>query len=414
MDRRTQALSSSLSFIAEVSTEKAARDAANAAQEAIQAYGVDASARVDVYASVAAFSKTAEAAALTGEHKRLLEHTMRDYIRDGMALNDADREKLVEIKKRMSSIAINFHKNVAEEDTKFVFTRAQLKGLSEAQLGNLKKATAEDEAVAINTKDSKATEASPETAAEDKFVVTLKTPDYIPVMEYCSVIATRAALEKAYNSRCIAANTPIIEELVSLRAKQAKLLGFENHAAYILDVRMAKTPAAVGTFLTSLNTKLGPLYAKEQAALLALKQEEVQKGLSAAEDDVKANFAAADVSKLNPFDRAYYSRIYEEREFNVDHEKLKEFFPLEHVTQAMFGIYERIFSIKIVKSSAPTWHESVSFYKVFEAAADAPAGEQGKELGQFYMDLHPRQGKYSHAAVFTLLCPCELADGYVS
>jgi len=382
-DRRSQALHSSVTFVADVHPDKDVRDAANAAQEAIQANNVDANARVDVYESVSAFSATAEAAALTGEYKRLLDHTMRDYIREGMALAPEPRAKLVEIKKRMSSLAINFHKNVAEEDTRFVFTRAQLAGLSEAQLSKLTKVAPAADAAAG--------------AAEDSFEVTLKTPDYIPVMEYCSVSATRAKLEKAYNSRCLEANTPIIEEIVALRAQQAKLLGFPTHAAFILDTRMGKTPEAVASFLDSLNGKLGPLFAQEQAALLKLKEAEV--GVEAAG------------GKLNAYDRAYYSRIYEETEYKVDHEALKEFFPLEHVTRAMFGIYERIFSIKIVKAEAPAWHESVSFYKVLEAAADAPASEQGAELGQFYMDLHPRKGKYSHAAVFTLLCPCELPSG---
>jgi thimet oligopeptidase len=66
-------------------------------------------------------------------------------------------------------------------------------------------------------------------------------------------------MEKAFNSRCIETNVAIIEELVVLRAEVASILGYKNHAEYILEVRMAKSPNAVKKFLTELSDKLKPL-----------------------------------------------------------------------------------------------------------------------------------------------------------
>jgi thimet oligopeptidase len=376
-DLNAQALSSSLDFVSDVSTDKAVRDAANVAKEALQAYAVDASSRVDVYKSVKAFSETPEAAALQGEEKRLLEYVLRDFRRDGMELSDADRETFVGIRKKMSSLSIQFHANVGEEDTKLYFTAAELKGLSEEQL----------KALTVETEGDN----------KGKYAVSLKTPDYVPVMQFCSVPETRRQLEFAYMTRCIKENTPIMEELVTLRAQESALLGYDTHAAYVLETKMAKKVDTVMEFLTSLSDKIDPLYQREVASVLALKKAECEK-TGEAFDGV-----------LQPWDRAYYSRLWEEKEFDIDQEKLKEYFPLTKVSQGLFDIYEQLLNIKFTRVTAPlhAWHDSVELLQV----TDAAPGREGQVLGQIYMDLHPRAGKYSHAAVFPLVGAAADANG---
>merc|ERR1719414_2473220 len=83
-----------------------------------------------------------------------------------------------------------------------------------------------------------------------KLKVTMKYPHFFPVTRKCNNPQTRFKMEKTYQSRCMEENTKIIEEIVTLRQKQAELLGYENHAAYIQEIRMAKDPATVKKFLT--------------------------------------------------------------------------------------------------------------------------------------------------------------------
>jgi len=135
----------------------------------------------------------------------------------------------------MSELSINFSKNSNEENSTHEFTLAELEGLPEDFKNSL------------------------ERAENDNYLVSLAYPHYIPIMQLCKVSSTRQTIEKAFNSRCIDTNVDIIEELIRLRALVAKLLGYQTHADYILDVRMAKNPTNVSTFLSELATKMRPL-----------------------------------------------------------------------------------------------------------------------------------------------------------
>jgi Zn-dependent oligopeptidase len=134
----------------------------------------------------------------------------------------------------MSELSINFSTNSNEENTTLNFSAEELEGIPDDFKNSLDR-------------------------SGDDYVLTLKYPHYIPMMQLCKVSKTRQTMEKAFNSRCIDTNVEIIEELIRLRAKVSKLLGYETHADYILDVRMAKNPTNVKTFLSELATKMKPL-----------------------------------------------------------------------------------------------------------------------------------------------------------
>merc|ERR1719232_391447 len=196
-----------------------------------------------------------------------------------------------------------------------------------------------------------------------------------------------------YQSRCMKENTAIIEEIVTLRQKQAELLGYESHAAYIQEVRMAKDPGTVKKFLTELGSKLVPLWQEEQGVLLRLKEEEAK--------ELGFEFEG----KLNFWDFRYYMAMVEEKQYAVDQEKLKEYFPMEVVTAGLMDIYQKILGLKFTKiEGGEVWHEDVEMWKVDDDAS-------GENIGYFYLDLYPRDGKYGHACMMQLQPGCLDSQG---
>merc|ERR1712241_1123894 len=140
----------------------------------------------------------------------------------------------------------------------------------------------------------------------------------------------------------------------------------------------------VKDFLEGLATKLQPLWAKEKEEILKLKEDECKK--YGYEYDGKVNF----------WDLRYYLNKVEETRYAVDKQKLKEYFPLEKVTAGLFEIYQEILGVTFIEcQDVDKWHEEVKLYQVQDAVTK-------DTFGYFYLDLHPRDGKYGHAAVFPI------------
>ena len=179
---------------------------------------------------------------------------------------------------------------------------------------------------------------------------------------------------------------------------------------------MAENPATVQKFLSGLDTKLVPLAKKELDVLLKLKEEECE-----------ANGWAFD-GKINMWDFRYYMDIYVKKFCSIDSEKIREYFPLDHVTNELLAMYQEILSLKFTEVGSflsnlskvedthtgrlqvldpHVWHKDVRMFAVH----DTRKGREGRLVGHFYLDLFPRQGKYGHAACFTLQQSCTNSAG---
>ena len=101
----------------------------------------------------------------------------------------------------------------------------------------------------------------------------------------------------------------------------------------------------------------------------------------------------------------YYRAMVEEKQYAVDHEKLKEYFPIEVVTAGLMDIYQKILGLKFTKvEGGEIWHEDVEMWKVDDGAS-------GENIGYFYLDLYPRDGKYGHACMMQLQAGCLDSQG---
>src|ERR1700710_539547 len=196
-------------------------------------------------------------------------------------------------------------------------------------------------------------------------------------------------------------NAPLFTEAIVLRDEAARLLGYPNWASFRIEDKMAKTPATVNEFLGDLRTQLAPGGVKETDHLKEIKAADLKtRGLEATND---GNYYL--------WDSRFYGRMMIEKEFSIDEQKIAEYFPLQSTVEGMLNIFEQLFGFVFVeinsedrsklspsgKAEDITWHEDVQVFSVWDDEE-----EGGGFVGYLYLDLHPRPGKYGHAANFSL------------
>ncbi|MBI5238921.1 MAG: Zn-dependent oligopeptidase [Elusimicrobia bacterium] len=353
-------------FLGQVAVDKTVRDAGLACDTEISKYGVEIYAREDLYKAMKAAADRGEL--LEGEDARLAEKTLLDFKRSGLGLPAADREKLKGLRQRLVELANDFTKEVSETKDHALFTEAQMAGVPADMLKRL-------------------------TKVDGKYQVSLDYPDYYPFMENAKDPGARRVLETKFNLRGGEANKKRLAEVLRLRDEAAKLLGYQNHAEYVLEERMAGKPATALAFLSGLREKLYRKGRPELKALLALKK---------AEEGAKSD------GMLHAWDWRYYHNQLMKKRYQVDKQKVKEYFPTDLVVEQMLRIYQEVLGLRFSEIvPAQAWHPDVKRYEISDSRT-------GVRLAQFFMDLYPREGKYKHAAAFTLIQGRVLPDGSYS
>ncbi|KAF3093789.1 hypothetical protein TWF569_011010 [Orbilia oligospora] len=310
---------------------------------------------------------------LTPEGRRLVEKLNTDYIRMGLELEGPKRDRFKEIKKELSVLSIDFSKTLNEENGGNWFTEQQLEGVPTDVINILK--TDEKDGV-------------------KKYFLTYKYPDLFPTLKFDVNADVREQVFIGNENKC-PDNLPRFDKTIRLRHEKAQLLGYENHAQYVLKEKMAKSPEKVNSFLGDLKSKLTEGGRAEVQKLKLLKKTDVEaRGLSF--DD-----------KYYLWDHRFYDRLVREQEFNIDENKIAEYFPLQKCVDGMLAIFERLFGLKFVQvaedgaqvgSGERGWHEDCKVYLVHDEESLG-----GEFVGYLYLDLHPREGKYGHAANFNLI-----------
>jgi metallopeptidase MepB len=209
--------------------------------------------REDIFELVSAVFKSpgTKAVDVDAESTRLLEKAYKDYIRNGLALKGEQRGRFKDIKKELSLLGIDFSKRLNEENGGIWFTLEELNGVPQDVLSGLAKGEIGSE-------------------NEGKVRLTFKYPDLFPTMKYAVNPETRKKVFLGNENKCNE-NSVLFKKAIVLRDEKARLLGFRNHAEFILEEKMAKKPEKVIAFLTDLKQKLAPGGEKEKARLKDLK-----------------------------------------------------------------------------------------------------------------------------------------------
>lgn len=297
---------------------------------------------------------------LNPEQKTLLEKTFKGFKRNGALLNDEQKKELRAIDVELAQKSLQFGENVLAETNKYeliIEKEEDLDGLPDF---------AKDQAA----------ETAKEKGYDGKWVITLDYPSYVPFMTYAENRELRKELAIAFGSRAFKNdeldNQQNVKDIVNLRHRRAQLLGYDTHAHFILEERMAESPQKVMDFL-----------------------KEIEKyGKAGAERDVAEVAAFAQktdgIEQLERWDFGYYSEKLKMEKYAIDDELLKPYFQLENVIDGVFTTAEKLFGLKFkANSTIEVYHKDVKAYDVVNAS--------GAPVATFYADFFPRSGKRAGA-----------------
>jgi oligopeptidase A len=337
-------------------TTPSLRDAYNTVLPDVSAFWAGIPLRARLYERLVALESSPEAKTLDATRARFLEKTLAEFRRHGARLSPADKERLRDLDRELSTVASKFSQNVLDDTNAYELLlpdESRLRGLPPSAVEMAKEAAS--------------------AAGKTGYRLTLHAPSVTAVLTYADDAELRRTIWCAYNDRGTSGpndNRPLLRRLLELRRDKARLLGFADFADLVTEERMAKTGAEARRFVDDLTTRTRPAFEREKADLLAFRKE--LEGPAAPE--------------LEPWDVAYYSEKLKLARYAFDDEALRPYFAFERVLDGAFRLAEALYDVRITKAEGQSvWHESVSAYRLRDAA--------GSELGLFYVDPYPRESK---------------------
>ncbi|WP_026707045.1 M3 family metallopeptidase [Flavobacterium frigidarium] len=322
-------------------------------------FGNDIRLNPELFARVKAVYDSRESLSLTPEQVTLLDKKYKSFSRNGANLAEDKKNKLREIDKELSKLSLQFGENILAETNAF-----QMHLTDEKDLAGLPEGTIEAARFLAKAQE------------KEGWIFTLDHPSYVPFMTYAKNRELRKKLAIAFGARGFQKNEfdnhEIVLKIAKLRFERAQLLGYETHAHFVLEERMAESPEKVFSFSHNLLAKAKPAAQKEFAELQAFAKE------------------TDGIETLEKWDGGYYAEKLKQKLFDFDDEKLKPYFQLEKVLNGAFTIAEKLYGLTFTEvSDIDKYHPEVMTYEVTDEKEDLVA--------IFYADFFPRKGKRNGA-----------------
>jgi len=341
---------SAASLLSQVHPLEALRSQAEAAEQEGNQLVTDLGLDRDLYEIFAAADPTGLDEAAT----RVLRLTLRDFRRAGVDQDEPTRARLRELGDRELVVDQQFGKNTRDDVRSISVTTGQLAGLPQDYI-----------------------DAHP-VGPDGRVAISTDYPDTIPFMTFALDADARRALVLEFNNRAWPVNDAVLQELLGLRAEHAKILGFESWADFDAEIKMIGRGAAIGEFIDQITAAAEVSGRRDLAVLL---------------ERLRAD--RPEVNVVDRADSAFYSEVARRERFDVDAQQVRGYFDFAKVRQGLLDVTGRLFGLSYARvQDARSWHEDVAVY-------DVQLG--GAPLGRIYLDLHPREGKYKHAAQFDLV-----------
>ena len=297
---------------------------------------------------------------LNTEQYRLLDMYYKNFVRSGIMLNDEQKDKLREINKELSALTLSFGNNLLKETNSYTLVIDKEDDLSGLPQGII----------------SASAEVAKDKGLDGKWVFTLHKPSWLPFLQYADNRDLREKLYKAMynrgNNDNDKDNKKNINDIVNLRIGKAQMLGYKNHADFVLEETMAKNADNVYKLLNDVWSYALPQAKKEAAELQAMIDAE------------GGNF------KLESWDWWYYTEKVREQKYALSEEETKPYFKMENVRAGVFEAANRLWGLTFKElKDVPVYHPEVEAYEVLDA--------DGSHLAVFYTDYFPRAGKNAGA-----------------
>jgi oligopeptidase A len=335
------------------------REAYNASLPEITRFYSSLGQNLALFAKYRALHDSPEYASLSPARQRILDNEVRDFRLSGAELPEEQKPRFKEIQEELALLSAKFSENVLDATNAFaeyVTDEALLAGLPDDSIEAARDAAQRDD--------------------REGWKFTLHMPSYLPVMQYADNRDLRARMYRASATRAsefddaVRDNTPLIDRILSLRAEESKMLGFDSFAELSMVPKMADNPTQVMAFLRDLGIRARPHGQRDLDELRAFARNEF--GLD----------------ELQSWDMTWVSEKLRSHRYNFSEHEVKLYFPEPKVLEGLFRVIEGLYGVTIKPDTAPVWHPDVRFFRI------ARTGAQGDELvGQFYLDLYARDTK---------------------
>jgi thimet oligopeptidase len=340
-------------LMSEVHPDEAIRDAARACEQEVSRFYSDLALDREMYDAIAAV----EVAGADAQTRRFVAHTLRDYRRAGVDQPSEIRARLRQIDEELTKLGQRFSKVISEDVRAIeVTSAARLAGLPADFI------------------------AAHPPGAGGKIRITTDYPDYNPFMTYAADDELRRQLYVAFRSRGDQHNEATLHEILKLRAEKASLLGFANWADYVTADKMIGSGDRAAAFIDKVWKLAAPRAETDYQELL--------RQLQALTPGGPRPTVVADWQKT------WLENLVKKERYEVDASEVRQYFPYDRVLAGLLEITAEIFDVAYAAvTDADRWHPTVLVYDVMRG---------NTKLGRIYLDMHPRDGKYKHAAQFPL------------
>ena len=347
------------SLLSQVHPDAGLREAAERAEVAIDAFRTDLMLDARVFDQLASLDPSF----FDAGGRRVLEHSLRDFRRAGVDRDADTRARLKEIAERETELAQTFSRNIRDGRRTTMVPVSALEGLPQ------------------DWRDAHPAD------ADGRVAITSEYPDTLPFLTFSRDAAARREVATNFRSIAWPDNDTVLGELLRLRHEHATLLGYSGWADFDAEVKMIGSGEAIAEFIERIAADAEPAGRRDLAVLLERAQ---------ADDP---SITEIDVSQL-----AFYEETVRREQYDVDAQQVRTYFDFAKVRQGLLDVTGRLFGLVYTPvTDAGTWHPEVTTYDVSLAAADGDDDADLVPLGRIHLDLHPREGKYNHAAQFDLV-----------
>ena len=331
------------------------RDAYNELLPEVSRFYAELGQNLNLFEKFKALAVSPEYATLNPTRRRIIDNDIRDFRLAGAELPAEQKPRFQEIQEALSALGAKFSENLLDATNahaEWVTDEAGLAGLPE----DVKAAA----------------RAAAEKEGKPGWKLTLHAPAYLPVMQYADDRALRERMYRAYATRASEQgspewnNGPLIDQILALRAEEARLLGFTNYAEVSLAPKMADSPLQVAAFLRDFAAKAKPYAERDIAELREFARQELG------------------MAQLESWDLAWASEKLKQARYAFSDEEVKQYFPEHKVLEGLFRVVESLFGVQLEPDQAARWDPAVRFFRILRA---------GKLVGHFYFDPYARETK---------------------